>query len=191
MLRDWLHKPKSLHPPIQDAVWKIALDGKNLVSGICEIPTDDAVGYRGDATTPVLSIAGAVVAVVCRDRILTSRGYGYANIDRKVPMTPNTTAVQVGSVSKLFTWTAAMQLADSRQLNLDAPIYGYLDFHLTTTFDTPITMRNQTPPGFSNRARPASFPQLIAPKLCWGLGGDCWCSRTKNGQNTAFFNESN
>ena len=55
-------------------------------------------------------IAGAVVSVVKDGRVLVERGYGYSDVDNERPMDPEHTLVRPGSISKLFTWTALMQL---------------------------------------------------------------------------------
>src|SRR5688500_8488576 len=51
-------------------------------------------------------IAGAVVVVVKDGQVLIQRGYGYSDIDKRTPVSPETTLFRPGSVSKLFTWTA-------------------------------------------------------------------------------------
>jgi CubicO group peptidase (beta-lactamase class C family) len=88
------------------------------------------------------NIAGAVVLVVKDGKILYERGYGYADVERKTPVTPAGTLFRPGSVSKLFTWTAVMQLVEQGKINLDQNIETYLDFKIPDTFAQPITMRN-------------------------------------------------
>ena len=87
-------------------------------------------------------IAGAVVVVVKDGQVLTEKGYGYADVDRKTPMDPPTTLIRPGSISKLFTWTAVMQLVEQGLLDLDADINGYLDFAVPPYAGEPITLRN-------------------------------------------------
>ena len=65
-------------------------------------------------------IAGAVVIVVKDGAVLVERGYGYADVDDETPMDPERTLVRPGSVSKLFTWTALMQLVEQGKVDLDA-----------------------------------------------------------------------
>ena len=55
-------------------------------------------------------IAGAVVTVVKDGEIVTERGFGYADVATRKPVDPKLTLFRPGSVSKLFTWTAVMQL---------------------------------------------------------------------------------
>ncbi|HVV95972.1 MAG TPA: serine hydrolase domain-containing protein [Rhodanobacteraceae bacterium] len=89
-------------------------------------------------------IAGAVVAVVKDGEILTERGFGYADVATKKPVDPKLTLFRPGSVSKLFTWTAVMQLVEAGKIDLDADVNTYLpdDFKVPPREGKPITMRN-------------------------------------------------
>lgn len=87
-------------------------------------------------------IAGAVLAVVKDGDILLEKGYGYADVARRKPMDPADTLIRPGSISKLFTWTAVMQLVESGRLDLDADVNRYLDFKIPSQGGKPITMRN-------------------------------------------------
>jgi CubicO group peptidase (beta-lactamase class C family) len=87
-------------------------------------------------------IAGAVVAVVKDGQIVTERGFGYADVEHKKPVDPKLTLFRPGSVSKLFTWTAVMQLVEQGKLDLDADVNKYLDFQIPPRDGKPITLRN-------------------------------------------------
>ena len=87
-------------------------------------------------------IAGAVVVVVKDGEVLLKKGYGYANVQEKRAMDPDVTLVRPGSTSKLFTWTAVMQLVEAGKLDLDRDINDYLDFRIRSNFPKPITLRN-------------------------------------------------
>jgi CubicO group peptidase (beta-lactamase class C family) len=87
-------------------------------------------------------IAGAVVAVVKDGQVIFAKGYGYSNLKDKKPVSPDDTLFRVGSISKLFTWTAVMQQVQAGKINLDADINQYLDFHIPAAFGKPITMRD-------------------------------------------------
>jgi len=88
------------------------------------------------------NIAGAVVAVVAGDRVIFEKGYGYADLEKRTLVSPQTTLFRPGSISKLFTWTAVMQLVEQRKLDLDRDINQYLDFPIPATFPEPITLRH-------------------------------------------------
>lgn len=87
-------------------------------------------------------IAGAVVVVLKDGQVLLQKGYGYADVARKKPMDPERTVLGVGSVSKLFTWTAVMQQVEQGKLDLDRDINQYLDFIIPPAFGKPITLRH-------------------------------------------------
>jgi CubicO group peptidase (beta-lactamase class C family) len=85
-------------------------------------------------------VAGAVVTVVKDDHVLFSKGYGYANVAEKTPVDPGKTVFILGSLSKLLTWTAVMQLVEQGKLNLDADVNTYLDFKIPNTYPEPVTL---------------------------------------------------
>ncbi|HEY8714841.1 MAG TPA: serine hydrolase domain-containing protein [Candidatus Acidoferrum sp.] len=87
-------------------------------------------------------IAGAVVAVVKDGQVLFAKGYGYSDYEKKTPVSAGDTLFRPGSISKLFTWTAVMQLVEQGKLQLDRDVNDYLDFKLPETFGNPITLRD-------------------------------------------------
>jgi CubicO group peptidase (beta-lactamase class C family) len=87
-------------------------------------------------------VAGAVVVVVRDGQVLTQRGYGFADVAKRKPVDPAGTLFRPGSISKLFTWTAVMQLVEQGKLNLDADVNTYLDFKIPPYQGKPITLRN-------------------------------------------------
>jgi CubicO group peptidase (beta-lactamase class C family) len=86
-------------------------------------------------------IAGAVVVVVKDGEVLVQKGYGYADLAGRKPVDPETTLFRPGSVSKLFTWTAVMQLVEQGRLDLDADVNRYLDFTIPERDGQPLTLR--------------------------------------------------
>jgi CubicO group peptidase (beta-lactamase class C family) len=75
-------------------------------------------------------IAGGVVAVVKDGEVLLQKGYGYADVEKKLPVDAESTLFRPGSVSKLFTWTAVMQQVERGKLDLDGDVNQYLDFEI-------------------------------------------------------------
>ena len=100
-------------------------------------------------------VAGAVVVVVKDGQVLTQRGYGFADVKAHKPVDPETTLFRVGSVSKLFTWTAVMQLVEQGKLKLDVDVNQYLDFKIPPYEGKPVTLRNimTHTPGFEESLR--------------------------------------
>jgi len=86
-------------------------------------------------------IPGVVVTVVKDGQILTARGFGYADREKRTPVDPDRTLFRPGSVSKLITWTAVMQLVEQGKVDLDTDINTYLDFKIPDYDGKPITMR--------------------------------------------------
>ena len=87
-------------------------------------------------------IAGAVIVVVKDGKILFAKGYGYANVEKRIPVSPDATLFRPGSISKLFNWTAIMQQVEQGKLDLDRDVNNYLDFKIPPTFPKPITLRD-------------------------------------------------
>jgi CubicO group peptidase (beta-lactamase class C family) len=101
------------------------------------------------------AIPGAVVVVVKDGQILTQRGFGYSDLKTQKPVDPELTLFRPGSVSKLFTWTAVMQLVQAGKLDLDKDVNAYLDFKIPPRDGKPVTLRNimTHTAGFSETAK--------------------------------------
>lgn len=87
-------------------------------------------------------IAGAVIAVVKDGKVLFAKGYGYSDMEKRTPVTPDATLFRPGSISKLFTWTSVMQLQEQGKLDLDKDVNEYIDFKIPPAFGKPITLRD-------------------------------------------------
>jgi CubicO group peptidase (beta-lactamase class C family) len=120
------------------------------------------------------NIAGAVVCVVKDGQVLFEKGYGYADREKKLPVSPTETLFRPGSVSKLFTWTAVMQLQEQGKLDLDRDVNDYLDFKIPATYPQPITLRHLMThtPGFAEGIKDliSTDPQHIEPLGAWLKG---------------------
>ncbi len=120
-------------------------------------------------------IPGAVVVVVKDGQILTARGYGYADVEKRKPVDPERTLFRPGSVSKLVTWTAVMQQVEQGKLDLDADVNTYLDFKIPPLDGTPVTLRQimTHTAGFEEAAKeiidyyPARTPKLGELLKAW------------------------
>src|SRR5260370_21589850 len=87
-------------------------------------------------------VAGATLLVMKNGKDLLRKGYGFSDVSKKTPVDPETTMFRLASVSKLFTWISAMQLAEQGKLDIDADVNKYLDFQVAPAFGKPITLRN-------------------------------------------------
>jgi serine beta-lactamase-like protein LACTB len=122
---------------------------------------------RQDAGIPGISIA------ITEDQtVLWSKGFGHADLAKTKPVTPET-VFRVGSVSKLFTDLALMQLVEEGKIDLDAPATKYVpDFKPVNRSAKPITLRQmmshrsgltrEPPVGSVFDAAPASLEKTVA-----------------------------
>ena len=85
-------------------------------------------------------VAGATVLVMHGSETLLLKGYGFSDLKKKQAVDPAATMFRLASISKLFTWTAAMQLAEQGKLDLDAGIDRYVDFPVSA--GERMTLRN-------------------------------------------------
>ena len=90
----------------------------------------------------IAGVPGAVVVLVKDGKPLLQKGYGYADRDKSVPVDPGATLFRPGSISKLFTWTAVMQLVEQGKLDLDADLNRYLDFQVPGRNGKALTLRH-------------------------------------------------
>jgi CubicO group peptidase (beta-lactamase class C family) len=118
-----------------------------LTSSSAEGPTDpsELASFLDDFIGKQMQekhIAGGAISVVKDGKLFFARGYGYADVDKRVPVDPEQTMFGIGSVSKTFTWTAVMQLVEQGKVDLDADVNTYLDFQIPATYPQPITVKN-------------------------------------------------
>ena len=86
---------------------------------------------------------GGVLVIVKDGRVVLAKGYGLADVERRIPMDAATTGLRVASVSKAVTATAVMQLVDQGHLSLDADVNRYLrTFQIAATFPEPVRVRH-------------------------------------------------
>ena len=112
-------------------------------------------------------IAGATISVVKDGKVLFAKGYGYADVQKKQPVSAQDTLFRPGSISKLFTWTAIMQLFEQGKLDLDRDVNDYLDFKIPDAFGKPITLKNimTHTPGFEEQVKDLFTTTQVTPNL--------------------------
>ncbi|MDQ0191721.1 CubicO group peptidase (beta-lactamase class C family) [Paenibacillus wynnii] len=85
----------------------------------------------------------AVVSVVQDGKVLVSKGFGITDPMSKSPIDTKRATFRIGSVSKVFTAAAIMQLVDQGKISLQDNIEKYLDgYKVTNPFDAPVTVEN-------------------------------------------------
>jgi CubicO group peptidase (beta-lactamase class C family) len=88
-------------------------------------------------------IPGGVVSIVKNGRILVAKGYGFADVESRIPIQADRTLFQIGSVGKALTAMAVLKLVDNGALNLNEDIRTYLDdLSFTKYFQSPVTLRH-------------------------------------------------
>lgn len=114
-----------------------------------EVKTDETLEKQVDQIMekyigeeiPGKEIPGASIGIVKDGEIILTKGYGVSDIEKKTPVDGGNTVFEVGSVTKLFTWSMLMKLAEEGKVKLDADIQEYLpEGTLNLTFDKKITI---------------------------------------------------
>ncbi|WP_161965856.1 serine hydrolase domain-containing protein [Steroidobacter cummioxidans] len=119
-----------------------------LASSAPEAPADASAleAFVDGAIRPLMknhnSPAGTL-AIVKNGRLVLAKGYGFQDVERRIPVDPARSLFRAGSVSKVFTWVSVMQLVEQGKLDLDRDINSYLrDFEIDAAFGQPITLRH-------------------------------------------------
>jgi CubicO group peptidase (beta-lactamase class C family) len=128
-----------------------------LLFGCVGAPPKPATTYLGDYTyaREYLSwmlrqgmakhdVKGLSIALIDDQRVIWAEGFGYADAAKKIPATPET-IYRVGSISKVFTATEVMRLAEHGKVDIDQPLTRYLpEFSIRSRFgdSKPITLRS-------------------------------------------------
>ncbi|WP_265942626.1 serine hydrolase domain-containing protein [Dechloromonas sp. A34] len=89
-------------------------------------------------------ITGISIALVDDQQVIWQKGFGHADLENGILATPET-VYRAGSIAKVFTAAAAMQLAEQGKINIDQPLAAALpEFSIKTRFPNagPVTPRN-------------------------------------------------
>ncbi|WP_410770512.1 serine hydrolase domain-containing protein [Fontibacillus sp. BL9] len=96
-----------------------------------------------EANMDKLHIAGSAVVVTRGNDILFSKGYGYGDVERELPMDPASTMIRIGSLTKTVVGAAAMQEVEQGLLSTDTDINQYLKTYKVPVFGKkPITLHD-------------------------------------------------
>ncbi len=100
-----------------------------------------------DETVPTMleqfNVPGVTISVVQGSETLAAKAYGFSDFAAQQEADAESSVFRIGSISKLFTWTALMQLVEQGKVNLDADVNTYLtDFQVPDTFEEPVTIRH-------------------------------------------------
>lgn len=87
-----------------------------------------------------LHIPGASVSVVKDGKIVFAKGYGVADVEKKNPVVADKTLFRIGSITKVFTAIAVMQLAERGKIKLGDDVNKYIKgVQVPNTYPQPIT----------------------------------------------------
>jgi len=86
-------------------------------------------------------VPALVVGITNRERLLHVCAHGYANLERKIPIRPDS-RFEIGSISKSFASIVLLQLQEQGRLDLGNPVTEYLPWLKIRTRFRPITLRH-------------------------------------------------
>jgi CubicO group peptidase (beta-lactamase class C family) len=122
--------------------------GLFLLAGLCRaqtpVPTPKSLDDFDAIVTKAMAeakIPGLSVAIVRDGKVVYAKGFGYRDVERKLPVTTDT-LFAIGSVSKSFTSLVFGILNDEGKVDWDRPIRTYLP---TFQIDDPIATEHATP----------------------------------------------
>ena len=107
-------------------------------------PVEKYVSWLIERDMAESEITGYSIALIDDQKVIWQKGFGFADLENKIPATPET-IYRAGSISKVFTAAATMQLAEQGKIDIDQPLVKALpEFSIKTRFPdaAPVTPRN-------------------------------------------------
>ena len=91
----------------------------------------------------IIPIAGATISIVQNNNLVLAKGYGYEDIEQKLPISAERTVFEVGQISQSFIATAIMQLIEKKLINLADDVNIYLqNCQIGDNYPQPVTIAN-------------------------------------------------
>ncbi|MEP7171524.1 MAG: serine hydrolase domain-containing protein, partial [Bacteroidota bacterium] len=114
-------------------------------------------------------IPGLAASIIKDGKIVWTKGYGYANIEKNIPFTSNTANAELASISKTIAATALMKLYEQGAFQLDDPINNYLPFAVINPYfpNVPITFHML----LNHRSSINDYNLAYSPYLAPGTSG--------------------
>ena len=159
-----------------------AMNGKSL-------PGLESFDFEISRMMSEWDIPGASLVVSKNGRLLLAKGYGTADLDKKIPMTPDT-LFRMGSINKTVTAVAVLRLVEGNKLSLDEQIVpllakvGIVPDHVGDARASNTTVKNllqhtagmdrdrSGDPFFPPLLRDVSRRQGVAPVTCDAIAKD-------------------
>jgi CubicO group peptidase (beta-lactamase class C family) len=109
------------------------------------------------------NVPGAALALIKDGNIVLEKGYGFRDLATHAPVT-TATLFNIGSISKSFTALGIAQLVDQQQVELDAPVVGYIpDLRLTDPQAVPAVTLRQLLSHTSGLPADEQWPPQVPP----------------------------
>ena len=106
---------------------------------------EDFLAERLEGRMAEEHLPGAVFLAIRDGAVIFRKGYGYKDLENRIPVDPATTMFRVASVSKTILGTAVMRLVDRGLISLDDPIATAapsISIADRERFDPPVTVRS-------------------------------------------------
>jgi len=116
------------------SAFAVVLAAMAVVSATAADPEVDKIFAKYTSSTP-----GCAVGVATGGKLLLAKGYGLADLEHDVPITPDS-IFEAGSVSKQFTAAAVLMLAREGKLSIDDPVRKFIPE--LPDYGTPLTIRH-------------------------------------------------
>ncbi len=113
---------------------RFSLDKPDVVASIL----DTVIAKRMER----YQIPGFAFTIVKDGQVLLSKGYGYSDLDNKTPVEADKTIFRIGSITKVFTATAMMQLVDQGKIKLNDDVNRTLKDKISYKNNVPITLHH-------------------------------------------------
>ncbi len=132
--------------PYRDSVTSPGREIRSVHQTIARFDSADLARFIDpliDAQMKKENIPGAVFILVQAGKVVYERGYGFANVANGTRVDPEKTIWRIGSISKVFTATAVVQLADRGRFKLSDDVNRYLtDIKVPATYPQPVTFQH-------------------------------------------------
>ncbi|WP_159102374.1 serine hydrolase domain-containing protein [Caldalkalibacillus mannanilyticus] len=121
------------------------------------ITTENVTAFADDYFSEAMEknhVPGAVIIVVKDNEVIYEKGFGYANLESNTEVDPKQSLFRIGSVTKLFTATAIMQLVEQGLVDVEQDVNSYLtNFQVDTGAYSTIKIKHLLThtPGFDER----------------------------------------
>jgi CubicO group peptidase (beta-lactamase class C family) len=107
--------------------WPPASVGAVAVASRADAAAAERFAAQAESLRVALRIPGLAVVVLRDTTVVLARGFGFADLERRVPVTPDT-PFNIASVSKPISAVVALRLVEQGRLDLDRPMVAYTGF---------------------------------------------------------------